>query len=121
MRIRVEGGHPLNGQYQPSGNANAAIALMAAALLTDQPMTVRNVTHTTNTKAMFDVAKRLGATLTWADDHTVTIHTEHINQRVLTTAETDSVGVILYLAPLLLRRQHVRLEIDFPLNRIRTH
>ena len=121
MRIRVEGRHPLNGQYQPSSNANAAIALMAAALLTDQPVTLRKVPHTTNTKAMLDVAKRLGATLTWADDHTVSIHAEHINQRVLTTAETDSVGVILYLAPLLLRRQHVRLEIDFPLNRIRTH
>jgi UDP-N-acetylglucosamine 1-carboxyvinyltransferase len=121
MRIRVEGRQPLNGQYQPSGNTNAAIALMAAALLTDQPVTLRNVPRTINTQAMFDVAQRLGAALAWADDHTVTVRTEHISQRVLTTAEMDSVGVILYLAPMLLRRQHVRLEIDFPLNRIRTH
>ncbi len=122
MRIRVEGRHPLNGQYQPSGNANAAIALMAASLLTDQPVTLRSVPRTTNTQAMLDVAKRHGATLTWTDgQQTVTINAEQIGQRVLTQAETDGVGVILYLAPLLIRRQHVRLEIDFPLNRIRTH
>ena len=121
MRIRVEGRHSLNGQYQPSGNANTAIALMAAALLTDQPVTLHSVGRTTNTQAMFDVAKRLGAALNWADQQTVTVHAEQIGQRVLTQAETDGVGVILYLAPLLIRRQHVRLEIDFPLNRIRTH
>jgi UDP-N-acetylglucosamine 1-carboxyvinyltransferase len=121
MRIRVEGCHPLNGQYQPSGNANAAIAIIAASLLTDQPMTLRSVPRTTNTQAMLDVAKRLGATVNWIDNQTVTIRAEHIGQRVLTTAETDSVGVILYLAPLLIRRQHVRLEVDFSLNRIRTH
>jgi UDP-N-acetylglucosamine 1-carboxyvinyltransferase len=121
MRIRVEGRQPLNGTYQPSGNSNAAIALLAAALLTDQPVTLRNVPRTNNTQAMLDVAKRLGATLTWADEQTLTVQAELIGQRMLTQAETDGVGVILYLAPLLTRRQHVRLEIDFPLNRIRTH
>ena len=34
---------------------------------------------------------------------------------------TPSVGALLFVAPMLIRRQHVRLEIDFPLNRIRTH
>ena len=34
MRIRVQGRQALNGQYQPSGNANTAIALLAASLLT---------------------------------------------------------------------------------------
>jgi UDP-N-acetylglucosamine 1-carboxyvinyltransferase len=121
MRIRVEGRQPLNGQYQPSGNANAAIALMAAALLTDQPVTLRNVPRTTNTQAMVDVASRLGAVLTWTDEHTLIVQAEQIGQRVLTQAETDGVGIILYLAPMLIRRKHVRLEIDFPLHRIRTH
>jgi UDP-N-acetylglucosamine 1-carboxyvinyltransferase len=122
MRIRVEGGQPLNGQYQPSGNANAAIALLAASLLTDQPVTLRNMPRTTTTQAMLDVAQRLGAVLTWLDEQTLTIQTEQICHRVLTREETDGfVGVMLYLAPMLVRRQHVRLEIDFPLNRIRTH
>jgi UDP-N-acetylglucosamine 1-carboxyvinyltransferase len=58
----------------------------------------------------------------WVDKETVTISAAQITRRVLSQAETDAtVGVILFVAPLLVRRQHVRLEIDFPLNRIRTH
>ena len=46
MLIRVEGRQPLNGVYRPSGNANAALALIAAALLTDAPVTLRNMPRT---------------------------------------------------------------------------
>lgn len=122
MRLHVEGGHPLNGQYQPSGNANAAVELLAAALLTDQPVTQRNVPRTSSTQAMIDVAERLGARLDWSDPHTLTIVADQIGQRIIPQDEMNGfVGVMLYLAPILIRRQHVRLEIDFPLNRIRTH
>jgi hypothetical protein len=38
MTLRVEGRSPLSGSYQPSGNANAAQALLAAALLTEAPV-----------------------------------------------------------------------------------
>jgi UDP-N-acetylglucosamine 1-carboxyvinyltransferase len=122
MRLRVEGGQPLNGQYLPSGNANAAIELLAASLLTDQPVTLRNVPRTSSTATMLELAERLGAQLTWQDEHTLQLHTPQMGRRVLTNEETNGfVGALLYLAPILVRRQHVRLEIDFPLNRIRTH
>jgi UDP-N-acetylglucosamine 1-carboxyvinyltransferase len=122
MRIHVEGGHALNGVYKPSGNANAAMALLAAAMLTDQPVTLRNMPRTSSTQSMIALAEWLGATLTWQDEATLTIQVKQITQRVLTEQETESsIGVILFLAPILVRRQHVRIEIDFPLNRIRTH
>jgi UDP-N-acetylglucosamine 1-carboxyvinyltransferase len=122
MRIQVEGRHPLNGIYKPSGNANAAMALLAAALLTDKPITLRNVPRTISTQTMFGLAEWMGACLTWADETTVTIQAKQLTQRVLTEAETEgAVGAILFLAPILVRRKHVRLEFDFPLNRIRTH
>lgn len=115
MRIRVEGGHPLNGQYQPSGNANAAIALIAASLLTDEPCTLHNVPDTTITNTMLEIAGKFGAEFTRVD-HTITIHTPQVARRNLTEDEA-----LLFLAPILARRQFVRLEVDFPLNRIRTH
>lgn len=122
MRISVEGGHPLNGQYQPSGNANAAIAMLAASLLTDQPVTLRNMPHTTSVEVMLDIAERLGVKLAWADGHTLTIQADQISRRMLTHAETNGfVVALLFLPSLLVRRQHARIEIDFPLNRIRTH
>lgn len=122
MRIQVEGRHPLNGIYKPSGNANAAMALLAAALLTDKPITLRNVPRTISTQAMFALAEWMGACLTWTDETTVTIQAKQLTQRILTEAETEgAVGAILFLAPILVRRKHVRVEFDFPLNRIRTH
>jgi UDP-N-acetylglucosamine 1-carboxyvinyltransferase len=122
MRIRVEGRHPLNGQYTPSGNANAATALLAAALLTEKPVTLRNVPRTLTLQNLVAVAERLGAKLTWDEDGVITVQAEQISTRALTHADTNGlVGAILYLAPMLTRRQYARIEIDFPLNRIRAH
>jgi len=122
MRIRVEGQHPLSGTYRPSGNVNAALALLAASLLTDQPVTLRNVPRTTTFDALAALAERLGAQMTWLAHDTVRVETSTLLKRVLTTEDTQSsVGSILFIAPLLLHRRHVRFEVDFPLNRIRTH
>ncbi len=122
MRIRVEGRKALNGNYRPSGNTNAAMALVAAALLSDKPVTLRNVPQTLNMASMLTVAEKLGAKLSWQDDSTLVIQAEQITRRALTLAETGGlVGMMLYLPSILIRRQHIRIEIDFPLNRIRTH
>lgn len=122
MRIKVEGQHPLNGVYEPSGNPNAAMALLAAALLTDQPVTLRNVPTTTSITTFIALVEWLGAETTRQDDNTLLVRGSQLTQRTLTEEQIgSSVGVMLLLAPLLVRRQHVRLEIDFPLNRIRTH
>lgn len=121
MTLRVEGRSPLSGVYRPSGNTNAAQAMLVAALMTEAPVTVRNMPRTATTQAMIDIAGQLGAALTWEDD-ALHLHGAQITRRVLSQAETDaSVGALLFVAPMLIRRQHARLEIDFPLNRIRTH
>ena len=39
----IEGGIPLSGEITPSGNKNAALPLLAACLLTDEPVVLRNV------------------------------------------------------------------------------
>lgn len=122
MRIHVEGGQPLNGIYRPAGNPNAAMALLAAALLTGHPVTLRNVPVTASTRAVIALAERLGAQVACSDESALAIQAGQLTGRVLTEADTSSsIGPILFLAPLLVRRQHVRLEFDFPLNRVRTH
>lgn len=123
MSLRVEGRSPLSGVYKPSGNANAAQALLAAALLTESPVTLHNMPRTLSTQAMIEIAGNLGASLAW-DEEASSLHIDgaQITRRTLAQTDTDaSVGALLYVAPMLIRRQHVRLEIDFSLNRIRTH
>jgi UDP-N-acetylglucosamine 1-carboxyvinyltransferase len=39
----IEGGHPVSGTVTPGGNKNAALPLLAACLLTDEPVTLRNL------------------------------------------------------------------------------
>ncbi|MDZ4771005.1 MAG: UDP-N-acetylglucosamine 1-carboxyvinyltransferase [Chloroflexota bacterium] len=121
MLIQIEGGHPLNGTYHPGGNPNAAIALMAAALLTEAPVALHNVPDTVITRTLAGIARDLGAQVAWSDGD-MTLTSAQIARRTLSSEETDrSVGTLLLLAPLLARRHHARLECDFPLNRIRTH
>lgn len=121
MRIQVEGQHALNGVYEPGGNPNAAMALLAAALLTDKPVTLSDMPRTTGTLKLVDLAQWLGADLAWQDENTLQVTAAQLARRTLDNEQISGSGVLLLIAPLLARRQHVRLEIDFPLNRIRTH
>lgn len=122
MRIRVEGHAPLNGVYHPSGNPNAAQALIAAALLAETPSTLTNMPRTLSTLGMIAGAESIGVQASWADETTVTLDPTQLMRRPLVQGETDSsFGVLLFIAPMLARRGFARLEVDFPPSRIRTH
>jgi UDP-N-acetylglucosamine 1-carboxyvinyltransferase len=121
MRIVVHGGHPLQGSFRPSGNSNAALALTAGALLTDQPVTLQNVPNTLSTAMMFEAAAMLGADVQRSDD-TVRLQTATLHTRALEQDWTDrQASTVLFLAPILARRRYARLEIGFPLSRLHTH
>ncbi len=121
MRIIVHGGAPLRGTLRPSGNGNAALATVAAALLTDAPVTLHNVPHTLSTAQMLATAQALGAQVT-REGATVRLHTPALLSRAVERTYTEQqVGTVLFLAPLLARRQHARLEVTFPLSRLYTH
>lgn len=57
----IEGGVPLNGEVTPAGNKNAALPLLAAALLTDEPIILRNVPQIEDTRVMRQLIESLGA------------------------------------------------------------
>jgi UDP-N-acetylglucosamine 1-carboxyvinyltransferase len=121
MRIRVEGGNPLSGHYKPAGSSNAAITLLAASLLTGDEVILDNLPQTASTQSMLEIAGRLGAEYVRKGDQLI-IQTPQIARRTLSQEETSEfIGALLYSAPILVRRQYVRVEVDFPLNRIRTH
>ena len=57
----IEGGVPLNGEVTPAGNKNAALPLLAACLLTDQPIILRNVPQIKDVSIMRQLIESLGA------------------------------------------------------------
>lgn len=120
MRIVVHGGQPLRGNVRPSGNSNAALALIAASLLTDQPVHLHNVPDTLSTSAMLSAAQALGATVQ-RHGSDLTLVTPTLLTRSLERELADQVGTVLLLAPILARRRHARMEIPYPLSRLYTH
>ncbi|MEK6587850.1 MAG: UDP-N-acetylglucosamine 1-carboxyvinyltransferase [Chloroflexota bacterium] len=58
--FRIEGGQPLRGEVSPSGNKNAALPLMTACLMTDEPVTLHNVPDIGDVHIMRKLLESLG-------------------------------------------------------------
>jgi len=63
-RIRIRGGKPLHGEIPISGAKNAALKLMAASLLTAEPLTLRNVPRLADVRAMAELLRSFGVGVT---------------------------------------------------------
>ncbi len=59
-KIRIRGGAPLIGDIKISGAKNAALPLMAACLLTDKPLCLKNVPDLSDIKSMTELLTQLG-------------------------------------------------------------
>ena len=69
----IEGGVPLGGTITPAGNKNAALPILAACLLTDEPVILRNVPQIRDVQAMLDLLESLGVTVTWISDSELSV------------------------------------------------
>ncbi|MDR0377086.1 MAG: UDP-N-acetylglucosamine 1-carboxyvinyltransferase [Spirochaetaceae bacterium] len=59
----IEGGHPITGTIRASGNKNAALPCIAAALLTDEPVILRNVPDIEDVQVMLEAFRAFGGTV----------------------------------------------------------
>jgi len=67
-KIRIRGGARLKGEIPISGAKNAALPLMAACLLSDEPLTLTNVPKLADVAFMADLLRHLGAEVEWTRD-----------------------------------------------------
>ena len=81
----IEGGRPLSGRVRAAGNKNGALPILAACLLTDEPVTLANVPRIRDVETMVELLARLGADAEWTGEHEVRIHAA-----TLTTHEVDA-------------------------------
>ena len=79
-RFVVEGGVPLRGEITAAGNKNSALPLIAASLLTSEPVTLRNVPRIRDVRGMLDILCGLGAEVQEQDPHTVRISTANVKR-----------------------------------------
>ncbi|MBM3487225.1 MAG: UDP-N-acetylglucosamine 1-carboxyvinyltransferase [Alphaproteobacteria bacterium] len=114
-RIRIRGGRPLDGTIAISGAKNAALPLMAAALLTEERLALDNVPALADIETMAVLLGQHGAETTVAADaggRTMTLHARTIRD---ITAPYDLVrkmrASILVLGPLVARVGEARVSL----------
>jgi UDP-N-acetylglucosamine 1-carboxyvinyltransferase len=74
----IEGGHSLQGTITASGNKNAAIKLLPACLLTDQPVTLHNIPDIADVRVAIDVLRDLGVAVESAGPGSWRVHAENV-------------------------------------------
>jgi UDP-N-acetylglucosamine 1-carboxyvinyltransferase len=109
-RFIVEGGTPLRGEIRPAGNKNEALPLIAAALLTDEPVTLRNVPRIRDVRGMLEIVSALGAKVEELDATTVRITAADLKSTDVPPALAREIRTsLLFAAPLLARHKKVTL------------
>ena len=61
----IEGGYPLSGEMTPSGNKNEALPVLAATLLTDEVVHLKNLPRIRDVMVMCEVIESIGGTVEW--------------------------------------------------------
>ena len=75
----IDGRRRLSGEVTPSGNKNEALPCLAATLLTDEPVTLKNVPRIRDVEVMCSVLKAQGASVEWIERNTVKICNQGIS------------------------------------------
>jgi len=122
----IEGGHPIQGTLRPIGNKNAAMPLLEACLLTDEPITLHNVPQIGDVKTVLDLLIGLGVTVAYQGD-SLTLCARGVNSTTPDAQLFSQIrGSLTMMGPLLARFGHFAVHTpaggdDIGRRRIDTH
>ncbi|MCS7070907.1 MAG: UDP-N-acetylglucosamine 1-carboxyvinyltransferase, partial [Anaerolinea sp.] len=112
QQLIVEGGVPLHGEMRPGGNKNAALKMIPACLLTDEPVTLHNVPDILDVRVMNEIIRSLGADVTWVADRTLRIHARNLTTTTIEAQLASRLRASIVVAgPLLARAGRVELPL----------
>src|ERR1700739_1195268 len=100
----VEGGHRLRGAIEPSGNKNSALPIIAAALLTEHPVTLDNVPRSRAPATCVDLILAVGASAEWRGRNRLAIHAKELRAADLDPELCARIRASILLAGPLLAR-----------------
>ncbi len=100
----IEGSYPIHGKIQPSGNKNAALPCLAATLLTNETVILRNIPLLEDVQVMIKILKVLGSEVEKIGDNdykitTLNIKSDEIPPKLATKVRAS----ILFAGPMLAR------------------
>ena len=111
-KLIIEGGRRLSGEVAVSGAKNAALPILAATLLTEAPVTVRNVPHLRDVTTTLSLLQTMGAEVTLDDKNDVEISSATVTRREAPYELVKTMRAsILVLGPLLARFGEARVSL----------
>ncbi len=110
LQFVVQGGHKLSGTIRPSGNKNAALPIICAALLTEHPVFLENVPRIRDVETLVELIASAGVDLEWTGQNTLRIHAKTVQSTKLDPVLCRKIRASILLAgPLLARCGHIEL------------
>jgi len=103
-KFLIKGGIPLSGEVEISGYKNAAGAILAAALLTEEESTIDNLPLVSDVLDQIEILKQMGAEIEWLGERKIKINPENINPEKIPADLFEKMRVsVLLIGPLLTR------------------
>ena len=102
----IEGGHKLHGEITPMGAKNEALEVISAILLTDEPVTIKNVPNILDVNNLINLLSKMGVKVKQIGSHDWTFQADNLDMEYLGGQEfvqrcSSLRGSILTLGPLL--------------------
>ncbi len=79
----IDGGRPLYGRIQAAGNKNGALPILAACLLTTEPVVLSNVPRIADVETMIELLNDVGAEADWTGPNEVHVHAADVSKQEL--------------------------------------
>ncbi|MFA5932845.1 MAG: UDP-N-acetylglucosamine 1-carboxyvinyltransferase [Microgenomates group bacterium] len=99
----IEGGNKLRGKVKISGNKNEVLPCLAACLLTEEEVTLKNVPHTADVETSLAIFRDLGVEIS-REDGIVKVTCKNINRTILKEDLANKLRAsVLFVGPLLAR------------------
>lgn len=94
--LKIEGGNKLEGTVKISGAKNSAVALLPAAILCDENVTINNVPNISDIDALVDILKYLGATVNEIDTESYKIDMKEMTNKCITEEMSNKLRASYY-------------------------
>ncbi len=109
----IKGGSPLVGEVEIGGAKNAALAILATAIMTDETVTIENLPNVRDINVMLDAISGIGGNVERVDVHTVKINGSMINDLSVDYEYIKKIRASYYLLGALLGK-YKRAEVALP-------
>ena len=98
----MRGGVPLSGEVTVSGAKNAALGILAAAVMTDEDVCIENLPDVRDINMMLDAIREIGAKVDRTSSHSVTINASSIHELCVESEYMSRIRASYYLIGALL-------------------